>query len=106
MDKKFANIINEGIKNGKSYEEINAELAAAGATFHLDPDGRVVGWSEQEMAEGFNPGEPAQPVKQLQDFLRRDEGKAGLTVRVRTAQGMYDVFYDADGYVAKAVLVK
>lgn len=106
MKKKFSDIINEGMKNGKSYEEINAELKAAGATFYLDPDGHVSDWTEQEMAEGFREGEPAEPVKQLQDFLHRDEGKAGQTIRVRTGQGMYDVSYDEDGYAVKAVLVK
>ena len=59
MEKKFAEIINEGKKNGKKLSEINAELKAAGATFHLDytmtADGPQVGWSEKEMAEGFIP---------------------------------------------------
>ena len=53
MNKTFENIINEGKKNGKKLSEINAELKAAGATFHLDytmtPDGPQTGWSKQEM---------------------------------------------------------
>lgn len=57
MEKKFEQIINEGKKNGKKLSEINAELKAAGATFHLDytmtPDGPQTGWSEKEMKEGF-----------------------------------------------------
>lgn len=105
MEEKFSDIINEGMKNGRSYEEINAELAAAGATFHLDAEGKVSGWSEAEMAEGFREGEPAEPVKQLQDFLHRNEDKAGQTIRVRTGQGLYDVTYDEDGYAVKAVKV-
>ena len=53
MEKKFAEIINEGKKLGAPVEAINAELKAAGANFHLNPDGGVAGWTEQEMAEGF-----------------------------------------------------
>ena len=64
MDKKYAEIINEGKATGKSIEEINAELKAAGATFHLNPDGGVAGWTEQEMKEGFIPAE--------------DDGKDGI----------------------------
>lgn len=40
MEKMFEKIISEGKKSGKSIEEINAELKAAGANFHLNPDGR------------------------------------------------------------------
>ena len=36
MDKKYEEIINQGKKDGKKLSEINAELKAAGATFHLD----------------------------------------------------------------------
>mgnify|MGYP005876866459 CR=1 FL=1 len=38
MEKKFAEIINEGCKSGKTIEAINDELKAAGASFHLDAD--------------------------------------------------------------------
>lgn len=55
MELKFESIINEGKKTGKSIEEINSELKAAGANFHLNPDGGASGWTEQEMAEGFYP---------------------------------------------------
>lgn len=106
MEKKFSDIINEGTKTGKSYEEINAELKAAGANFHLDPDGHVAGWSEAEMAEGFRPGEPAEVLPQLHACMGRDLDKADMTVRVRTAQGQYDVTRDVEGYAVKAVLVK
>ena len=54
MEKKFADIINEGKKNGKTVETINAELKEAGANFHLNSDGGVANWTEAEMAEGFN----------------------------------------------------
>lgn len=54
MEKKFAEIINEGCKSRKTISAINAELKAAGANFHLNPFGAPVdGWTEAEMAEGF-----------------------------------------------------
>lgn len=46
MEKMFEKIISEGKKSGKSIEEINAELKAAGANFHLNPDGGVAGWTD------------------------------------------------------------
>lgn len=104
MSRKYADIINEGVKAGKSYEEINLDLKAAGATFHLDKDFAVIGWSEAEMAEGFRPGEVAD-VAHLGDFLARDEAKAGLTIRAITAEGPYDVTYDEGGYAVKALRV-
>ena len=55
MEKMFEKIISEGKKSGKSIEEINAELKAAGANFHLNPDGGVAGWTDAEMEEGFIP---------------------------------------------------
>ena len=53
MEKKFAEIINEGYKSGKTTEAINAELKEAGANFHLDSDSGVAGWTEDEMRKGF-----------------------------------------------------
>lgn len=88
MEKKYAKIINEGKAAGKSVEAINAELEAAGANFYLDPNGRVSGWTEQEMKEGFIPAkeEPVY-VSHLHDYMRYDIDKAGLTVRVETPEG-------------------
>ena len=77
MDRKFEQIINEGKKQGAPVEAINAELKAAGANFHLNPDGGIAGWTEQEMAEGFMPGEPAEDVKHLHDCMRFSPDKAG-----------------------------
>lgn len=105
MEKKFAGIINEGQKAGKTVEEINADLKAAGANFHLNADGAVAGWTEQEMAEGFNPGEPAQTVKHLHDFMKYDTEKAGEILRIQCAEGVYDVTWDVYGHPAKAVRV-
>ena len=105
MEKKFADIINEGCKAGKTIEAINAELKEAGANFHLNPDGGVAGWSDKEMAEGFLPGDPAQPVKHLHDFMRYDTEKAGETLRIQCAEGVYDVTWDVYGHPEKAVRV-
>lgn len=81
MEKKYADIINEGKKNGKKLSEINAELKAAGATFHLDytmtSDGPQVGWSEKEMAEGFIPAEEEPKDAQRTVDMRRRPDLAG-----------------------------
>lgn len=105
MEKKFADIINEGCKAGKTIEAINAELKEAGANFHLNPDGGVANWTEAEMAEGFRPGAPAEDVKHLHDYMRYDVTKAGQTVRVETPEGVYDVTWDVYGHPEKAVRV-
>ena len=106
MEKKFAEIINEGKKQGAPVEAINAELKAAGANFHLNPDGGVAGWTEQEMKEGFIPAkeEPAD-VRHLHDYMRYDVTKAGQTVRVETPEGTYDITFDEGGHPEKAVRV-
>lgn len=118
MDKKYAEIINEGKKNGKTIAEINAELKAAGATFHLDADGSVVGWTEQEMKEGFIPAEDdgkdgiykiasdGKPIRYSNKALGggvygvaipvmdRDESRADTTITV----GHWELSYDSRGY--------
>lgn len=106
MKKKFADIINEGKKTGKTIEAINAELKAAGANFRLNADGAVAGWTEQEMKEGFTPAEkePAD-VRHLHDYMRYDVAKAGQTVRVETPEGTYDITWDEGGHPEKAVRV-
>lgn len=106
MEKKFAEIINEGKELGAPVEAINAELKAAGANFHLNPDGYIVGWTEQEMKEGFKPAEkePAD-VRHLHDYMRYDATKSGLTVRVETPEGVYDITWNEDGSPVKAVRV-
>ena len=106
MEKMFEKIISEGKKSGKSVEEINTELKAAGANFHLNPDGGVANWTEQEMKEGFIPAEtePAD-VRHLHDYMRYDVTKAGQTVRVETPEGTYDITWDEGGHPEKAVRV-
>lgn len=101
MEKVFENIINEGKKNGKNYDEINAELKAAGATFHLDASGAVAGWTEEEMKEGFAPGAPAEKLPEGVDLRRRTE-LAGQTTLQKTKNGTFEVYYDEDGYAVKA----
>lgn len=110
MEKKFEEIINEGKKNGKKVSEINAELKAAGATFHLDytmtPDGPQTGWSEAEMAEGFIPAtEEAKDVVHLHDIMRYKPELAGQTITVTVAEGRYEVTYNDNGNPVKAVRV-
>lgn len=104
MDMKFADIINEGRKAGKTVEQINAELKAAGANFHLNPDGGVAGWTEQEMKDGFIPTEeePAD-VKHMYDYFNYNPANAGQTIRVTAPEGTYDVTWDEDGRPVKAV---
>ena len=107
MEKEFAEIINEGKKNGKTIEAINKELKEAGATFHLDytmtPDGPQTGWSKKEMAEGFQPGEPAKDAVHLHDIMRYNPANAGKTIRVSVVEGTYDVTWNENGNPVKAV---
>lgn len=105
MEKIYENIINEGKKTGKTVETINADLKEAGANFHLDADGKVAGWTDQEMAEGFQPGAPAEDVKHLHDVMRYDTEKAGETLRIQCVEGVYDVTWDVYGHPEKAVRV-
>ena len=118
MEKKYAEIINEGKKNGKSIDEINEALKEAGANFHLNPDGGVAGWTEQEMKEGFIPGEDdgkdgiyktasdGKPIRFSNKALgggvygvaipvmERDESRADTTITV----GHWELSYDSRGY--------
>lgn len=105
MEKKFADIINEGKELGAPVAAINAELKAAGANFHLDPDGGVAGWTEQEMAEGFNPGEPAEDVQRKLDMGRKMEF-AGTKQVQRVNGAVYEVSYNEDGYAMSAVRIR
>ena len=118
MEKKYAEIINEGKKNGKAIAEINAELKAAGATFHLYADGYIAGWSDKEMAEGFVPAEDdrkdglyetasdGKPIRfsnkapgggkygSAIPVMERDESRADTTITV----GHWELSYDSLGY--------
>lgn len=106
MEKIYENIINEGKKNGKTVETINAELKEAGANFHLNPDGGVAGWSDKEMAEGFIPAEKEpEDVKHLHDYMRRDPAKANTEEEVWAPEGHYRITFDEDGHATKAVRI-
>ena len=109
MEKKYADIINEAKKDGKTSGEINAELKAAGATFHLDytmtADGPQVGWSEKEMAEGFIPAEEEPKDAQRTVDMRRRPELAGTKQIQWIPGGKFEVTYDEDGYAKSAVRV-
>ena len=106
MEKIYENIISEGKKNGKTIEEINDALEAAGANFFIDPNVRTAGWTEDEMREGFIPAE-AEPedVKHLHDYLRRDLAKANTEEEIWVPEGHYRITFDEDGRPEKAVRV-
>lgn len=106
MKKKFAEIINEGKKQGAPVEAINAELEAAGANFYLNPDGGVAGWTEQEMAEGFiSPKKESEDVKHMYDYFSYNPANAGQTIRVTAPEGTYDITWNEGGHPVKAVRV-
>lgn len=110
MEKKFENIINEGKKTGKKLSEINAELKAAGANFHLDytmtTDGPQTGWSEKEMAEGFIVVEGTDETpKTLQDYMKHNPAKAGTKETVSIPGGKFEITWDDAGHPVKAIRV-
>ena len=90
----------------KTLEEINAELNAAGATFHLSSLEGNGGWTEQEIKEGFIPAgtEPAD-VEHMYDYFSYNPANAGQTIRVTAPEGTYDVSWGEDGHPVKAVRV-
>ena len=105
MEKKYADIINEGKKNGKTIEEINKLLKEAGANFHLNPDGGTAGWTEAEMAEGFIPAEEEPKDAQRTVDMRRRPDLAGTKQIQWIPDGKFEVTYDEDGYAKSAVRV-
>lgn len=106
MEKIYENIINEGKKNGKSIEEINDALEAAGANFFIDPDVRTAGWSEKEMAEGFIPAEKEpEDVKHLHDYMKFNPAKANTEEEVWVPEGHYRITFDEGGHPTKAVRI-
>lgn len=105
MEKKYAEIITEGKKQGAPVEAINAELKAAGANFHLNLDGGTAGWTEAEMAEGFIPAEEEPKDAQRTVDMRRREDLAGTKQIQWIPGGKFEVTYDEDGYAKSAVRV-
>lgn len=97
-------IIRKGFANGDSYEVINKALADAG--FNLKLVARdVSGWTEQEMKEGFNEGEPAKDVVHLYDLTRVHKEFACKEMELICAEGKYRVTYNEYGYATKAVRI-
>ena len=95
-------IIRKGLANGDSYEVINKALADAG--FNLKLVARdISGWTEQEMKEGFNEGEPAKDVVTLADLMKRDISMAGQEQVMWCKEGQYKITWDENGYAIKAV---
>ena len=105
MKKKYVDIINEGKKQGAPVEAINAELKAAGANFHLNPDGGIDGWTEAEMAEGFIPADEKPKDAQRTVDMRRREDLAGTKQIQWIPGGKFEVEYDELGYAKSAVRV-
>lgn len=109
MEKKFEEIINNGKKTGKTMSQINEELKAAGAPFHLDytmtPDGPRTGWSEKEMAEGFvTAGDEPGAARRTLDMRRRMEF-AGTKQIQQIPGGKFEVTYNEDGMAKSAVRI-
>lgn len=110
MEKKFEQIINEGKKNGKKISEINAELKAAGATFHLDytmtPDGPQTGWSEKEMEEGFIVVDtPDETPKGLKGWMKFRPDMAGQKKIVYDHGGKFEITWNENGNPVSAIRV-
>lgn len=104
MEKKYADIINNGKKNGKSIEQINKELKEAGATFHINPEGGVANWTKLEMDEGFIPAnEEEKHLFHLHDFMGRNIEMAGKSKVFNTKEGRFEIFWDENGYAEKAI---
>lgn len=98
----IAEIIRQGLAHGESYELINKRLAAEGCEFRISANGRS-GWTEEELAQGFNKAEPTNKYLTLADLMGRNSDLAGKTVNFWCREGNYDVTYNEDGYAVKAV---
>ena len=124
---KFSEIILNGKKNGKTLEEINKELKAAGATFSLknmsEAEAKAKALKEQE--EGFKKGEEplmvdgvlavmasdGKPIKMINasghdaiksPSMERDMSRAGKTI---TAGG-FELRYDNNRYCVSKARIK
>lgn len=124
---KFSEIILNGKKNGKTLEEINKELKAAGATFSLknmsEAEAKAKALKEQE--EGFKKGEEplmvdgvlavmasdGKPIKMINasghdaiksPSMERDISRAGKTIE---AAG-YRLTYNSQGYCTSKARIK
>lgn len=85
-------------------EEANKKLEEIGSNVRLE-EPTETGWTEEEMKEGFLPGEPGEPVQRELDMSRRMD-MAGKTAFQKVNGKIYKVFYNEDGYCTKAFRVK
>lgn len=122
--KKFSEIIIEGQKAKKTLDEINAELKAAGATFHLESMDEATAKAKalKEQEEGFKPGEEplmvdgilaimasdGKPIKMegkgtatKTPTMARDMSRAGTTIEA----GGFRLTYDENGYCKSKVRI-
>ena len=97
-------IIRQGLANGDSYAVINKRLADAGFNLKLVPRENV-GWTEQEMKEGFKDCESARDAVALADLMKRDVTMAGREKVMWCKEGQYKITWDENGYAIKAVRV-
>lgn len=95
-------IIRQGFANGDSYEVINKALADAGFNLKLVPRENT-GWTEQEMKEGFEEGEPGVVFPALADMMKRNMKMAGMEEEIWCKEGKYKITWNEDGYATKAV---
>ena len=95
-------IIRQGLANGDSYAVINKRLADAGFNLKLVPRENV-GWTEQEMKEGFKEGETGSVAPTLADLMKRDTSMAGQEKDMWCKEGKYKITWDENGYAIKAV---
>lgn len=103
MNKVFEDILAKYTAGELTAEEANKQLKEAGANFSVDPSKATDGWTEQEMKEGFLPGEKKEHLSF--DKMPRRKDLAGQTV-VQTIMGLhYYVTYNERGYMEKAVKV-
>lgn len=98
----IAEIIRQGIAHEESYELINKRLAAAGCEFRLSANGNS-GWTDEEIAQGFDKAESKVKYLTLADLMGRNNDLAGKTVNFWCKEGNYDITYNEDGYAVKAV---
>ena len=90
-------------------KEANAELAALGAGISLKPltDEERAAKAPREDEEGFfkpeDRGFERKPVYHDKPDMSRDKDHAGGSVIQHTKQGVYEVWYNGDGYAVKAV---
>ena len=85
-------------------EEANNMLRKCDSKIRLEYR-EETGWTEEEMKEGFIPGNPALPVQRELDISRRMD-MAGKTAFQKVNGKIYKVWYNEDGYFEKAVRAK